>query len=170
MLERLAEPGNAIEDYCLHFDASGAIGIPYSFDPQVNIDIFAILVDVGIARYIALWEVKVIRCRPHPVLRQRFSPSRDEEVDGYGVFEYIVHFLFVFGGFGEVQSGFGARAEVGDIDCGRGETGGVVLGEAFEHGTQGIRASFEGSPFFYSMLDLFRLSQESVSGGGILTS
>ena len=45
LLERLAEPVDTVEDYRLHFDTSGAIGVPNGFDPEIEIDVFAIFVD-----------------------------------------------------------------------------------------------------------------------------
>lgn len=87
LLIRLAEPVDAVEDYRLHFHASGAVGIPDRFDPEVEVDVLAIFVDVGIAGDGSGWEFEVIGRGPIPSFRQVFGPSRHEEVNGYGVFK-----------------------------------------------------------------------------------
>lgn len=87
VLERLAEPIDAVEDDCMHFHASRAVGVPDGFNPEVNVDILAVFVDVGIAGDGGRWELEVIGWGAFPFLRQRFGPSRYEEFDGYGVFE-----------------------------------------------------------------------------------
>ncbi len=94
VFERLAEPGDAVEDDGLHFDAGGAVGVPDGLDPEVEVEILAVFVDVGVAGDGCGWEVEVIGRGPHPFFRQRVGPSRDEKVDGYGVFEDIVDFFF----------------------------------------------------------------------------
>lgn len=60
VLERLVEPGDAVENDRLHFHASGAVGIPNGFDPEVEVDVLTVFVDVGIAGDGGWWEVEVI--------------------------------------------------------------------------------------------------------------
>ena len=60
VLERLAEPIDAVKNYRLHFHASGAVGIPNGFNPEIQIDILAVFVDVSIARDGVGWEFEVI--------------------------------------------------------------------------------------------------------------
>ena len=49
LLGCLSEPVDAVEDYRLHFHASGTVGIPDGFDPEVEVDVLAVFVDVDIA-------------------------------------------------------------------------------------------------------------------------
>ena len=87
VLERLAEPIYAVEDYCLHFHASRAVGVPDGFNPKVNVDVLTVFVDVGIAGDRGRGELEVIGWGAFPTFRERFGPSRNKEVHGYGVFE-----------------------------------------------------------------------------------
>ena len=80
MLERFAKPGNAIEDYRLHFHASRTVGIPNGFNPEVEVDILTVLVDVGIPAD-GRWEVEVIGCGPFPSFRKGLRPGCDKEVN-----------------------------------------------------------------------------------------
>ena len=87
VLEGLAEPIYAVENYCLHFHASRAVGVPDGCNPEVNVDVLAVFVDVGIAGDRGRWELEVIGWGAFPTFKQRFRPSRYKEVHGYGVFE-----------------------------------------------------------------------------------
>ena len=48
LFELRAEPVDAVDDYRLHFHAGGAVGVPDGCDPEVDVDILAVLVDVGV--------------------------------------------------------------------------------------------------------------------------
>ena len=48
LFELRAEPVDAVKDYRLHFHAGGAVGVPDGCNPKVDVDILAVLVDVGI--------------------------------------------------------------------------------------------------------------------------
>lgn len=71
MLKRFAEPSDAVEDYCLHFHTSRAVGIPNGLDPEVVVDILAVFVNVGIAGNACRWEIEMFRGLPFPVFRHR---------------------------------------------------------------------------------------------------
>ena len=90
---------------------------------------------------------------PGPVRRDGLRPGGYEEVDGDGVFEEVDDFFI--GGWGARgrEGGFGAGAEVGDVDCGGGEAGGGILGEIFEDGGEFVGAAFEGLAYFDGVLD-----------------
>ena len=87
LLIRLVEPFDAVQDDGLHFHPSGAVGVPDGFDPEVDVDVLAISVDVGIAGDGRGWEFEVIGLGPLPFLGQRTGPSLHEEIDGDGVFD-----------------------------------------------------------------------------------
>ena len=87
VLERLAEPVYAVEDYCLYFHASRAVSVPDGCNPEVNVNVLVVFVDVGVAGDRDRWELEVIGWGAFPIFWQRFGPSGYKEVHGYGVFE-----------------------------------------------------------------------------------
>lgn len=143
---------DAVDDDGLDLEARSPVLIPDAHDPEIEVGVNAGLVDVCIALVVG-WQVETVGWDPRPVFWQALLPGCHEEVDGDCIFEDVIDFYFGSGRAREAKSILGARAKVGNVDCGGGEAGGGILGEGLEDGREAVRAAVERSAFFDGVFD-----------------